>query len=168
MYLISKSLSQPKYENLKKIYDTVPEIGYFCYNCMEDVPDPEQCKPNSIIIFDDISATNEANAKLRAYFSTSRHTNNSTFLLIQSYSRVPKHLIRDNANFLILFKQDSLNTQHIYKDYLLSDLVYKKFQDICSYCWKEPYRFLVIDIEALINKGKFRSSLYHFLELEAE
>ena len=166
VYLISKSLFQPKYENLQKVFKLVPQIGYYCYNQAEELPDPAKCKPNSVIIFDDVSSTNEANAKLRAYFSTSRHRSNSTFLLVQSYSRVPKHLIRDNANFLIIFKQDGLNTRHIYQDYLTSDLSYKRFQDICSYCWKNPYGFLVIDTEAPINKGKLRSSLYHFLELE--
>lgn len=166
VYLISKSLFQPKYENLKKVFDFVPEVGYYCYDCIEEVPDPDKCKPNSIIIFDDVSSTNEANAKLRAYFSTSRHRNNSTFLLVQSYSRIPKLLIRDNSNFIILFKQDALNVHHTYQDYLASDLQHKRFQEVCSYCWKDPYGFLVIDTEAPINKGKLRSSLYHFLELE--
>jgi len=40
-----------------------------------------------------------------------RHKNIDSFYLCQTYS--PKHLIRDNANFIIMFKQDDLNMRHI-------------------------------------------------------
>uniref|UniRef100_A0A2S2Q5E5 Uncharacterized protein n=1 Tax=Sipha flava TaxID=143950 RepID=A0A2S2Q5E5_9HEMI len=34
--------------------------------------------------------------------------------MAQSYARVPKHLIRDNSNFIVLFKQDETNLKHAY------------------------------------------------------
>jgi len=165
VYLVSKSIYQPKYVNLKKVYESIPQIRFNCYDNLDDVPEPENCKPNSVIVFDDVSSTSEPNAKLRAYFSTCRHKGNSVFLLIQSYARIPKHVIRDNCNFVILFKQDALNAHHVYRDHLSSDLSLTKFQDICSHCWKEPFGFLVIDSDSPINKGKLRSSLYHFIHI---
>ena len=164
VYLISKSLYQPKYENLKKVFDLIPEMGFYRYESMEKVPDPENCKENSVIIFDDVSSTNEPNAKLRAYFSTCRHKNNSVFLLIQSYTRVPKLLIRDNCSFLIVFPQDKLNARHIYDDHLGSDISFTQFEKVCVYCWQRPYGFLVIDKYADLNNGKVRSSFHHFIE----
>ena len=38
--------------------------------------------------------------------------------LSQIYARIPKHLIHDNANLLILFKQDGTNLKHVYNDHV--------------------------------------------------
>ncbi|KYQ48820.1 hypothetical protein ALC60_12125 [Trachymyrmex zeteki] len=35
-----------------------------------------------------------------------RHAHVDCFYLCQTYAKISKHLIRDNANLLILFKQD--------------------------------------------------------------
>ncbi|KYN28024.1 hypothetical protein ALC57_02564, partial [Trachymyrmex cornetzi] len=42
----------------------------------------------------------------------------------QTYARIPKHLIRDNANLLILFKQDGTNLKHVYNDHVNTDMSY--------------------------------------------
>lgn len=165
VYIVSKSLFQKKYENLKKAFDMVPEIGFYTFTACDDLENPENCKKNSVVIFDDISATNEGNEKLRKFFSMSRHKGISCFLLCQSYSRVSKSLIRDNANFIIVFNQDALNTKHIYDDHLSTDLDFKTFQNICAYAWSKPYGFLIIDTEKSIYKGKLRSSFHHFITL---
>lgn len=166
IYLISKSLFQDKYKSLNNTFKMIPEIGFNCYDNCEKLPDPEECEPNSVVIFDDVSATCEPNEKLRTYFSMSRHKNISCFLLCQSYARIYKNLIRDNANFIIVFPQDTLNMQHIYNDHLNCDLTFKKFQSLCTYCWKQPFGFLVIDKESDLSKGRLRSSLYHFIMID--
>ena len=51
---------------------------------------------------------------IKIYFSRGRHKNVDSFYLCRTYRRTPKHLLRDNANMLILFKQDELNLRHIY------------------------------------------------------
>jgi len=38
-----------------------------------------------------------------------RHKNMDSFYRCQTYTHIPKHLIRDNANMIIMFKQDDLN-----------------------------------------------------------
>ena len=51
---------------------------------------------------------------MRDYFSMGRHNEIDCFYLCQTYARGPKHLIRDNANVLIVFKKDDMNLTHIY------------------------------------------------------
>jgi hypothetical protein len=167
VYLISKSLYQTKYDKLRKIFKLIPRVGLHCYSNCEELPTPENCKPYSIVIFDDVSATNEANEKLRQFFSMARHRHISCFLLCQSYARISKSLVRDNANFIILFKQDALNLKHIYDDHLSADdLSFEKFQNICRYAWNKEYGFIVIDTEKNLYKGKLRCSFHHFIILK--
>ena len=166
VYLISKSLYQIKYEKMRKAFKLIPQVGMFCYTVCEDLPDPENCKMNSIVIFDDVSSTNEANEKLRKYFSMGRHKQISCFLLCQSYARISKSLIRDNANFIVLFRQDVLNLKHVYDDHLSSDdISFEKFQNLCKYAWNKSFTFLVIDTDQNLYKGKLRSSFHHFIVL---
>ena len=47
-------------------------------------------------------------------FSIGRHRLIDCFYLCQTYAQIPKHLIRDNVNFLVLFNQDEMNIKHIY------------------------------------------------------
>lgn len=52
------------------------------------------------------------------YFTKGRHYLTDVFYLAQTCSRVPKQLIRGNANIIILFKQDERNIRHIYNYYV--------------------------------------------------
>ena len=53
-----------------------------------------------------------------------RHANVDCFYFCQTYVRISKHLIRDNANLLILFKQDDINLKHVYNDHVNIDMSY--------------------------------------------
>jgi len=44
--------------------------------------------------------------------------------LCQTYTHIPKHLVRDNANMNIMFKQDDLNMHHLYRDHVNTDMSY--------------------------------------------
>jgi len=61
-----------------------------------------------------------------------RHKNIDSFYLCQTYSHLPKHLIRDNANFIIMFKQNNLSMRHIYRDHINTDMSYETFVKICQ------------------------------------
>lgn len=155
VYIYSKSLYQPKYQFLQNVLTAVgPQIKYFPYRESEDILDPSQARENSIFIFDDVSSDKQN--KIKDYFSMGRHKSVDCFYLCQTYARIPKHLIRDNANFLIVFKQDDLNLRHIYDDHVGSDMPFDRFKRICSECWKEKYSFLVIDKDSDIDKGRYR------------
>lgn len=155
VYVFSKSLYQPKYQFLKKVMPK--EIGYFAFDDNSKVIHPSKAKPNSIIIFDDIAC--EKHDNIRNFFSMGRHSLVDSFYLGQTYSRIPKQLIRDNANFLILFKQDDMNLKHVYNDHVNTDMVYSKFRDICSTAWKDKFGFIVIDKDRDIQNGRYRVGL---------
>lgn len=119
VYIYCKTLDQDKYTYLNNILKPLKRIGFYPFQSSEKVIPPSQAKKNSIFIFDDvISDRNQEN--IRQYFCLGRHRNIDCFYLTQTYTRVSKHLIRDNCNFLILFRQDDMNLKHIFNDMLLA------------------------------------------------
>uniref|UniRef100_A0A023F0Q9 Uncharacterized protein n=1 Tax=Triatoma infestans TaxID=30076 RepID=A0A023F0Q9_TRIIF len=162
VYICSRSLQQEKYLYLEQVFKLVPEIGFYKLSDTQQVIAPEEAKTNSIIIFDDIAMDQQD--IIRQYFSMSRHRWIDCFYLTQSYARIPKHLIRDNANFIILFKQDDLNLKHVFSDHISSpDISFDKFKHICYTCWEEPYGFITIDKTRDLSNGRFRKGLDTFI-----
>jgi len=99
---------------------------------------------------------------VREYFSMGRHANVDCFCLCQTYARIPKHLIRDNANLLILFKQDCTNLKHVYNDHVNTDMSYDEFCLLCRDCWQKKYGFLVIDKNSAFKDGRYRKGFNEF------
>lgn len=163
IYLYSKSLNQPKYKFLGEAIHPIKNMGFFTFSNNNDVIPPEEAKPNSIFIFDDIAC--EKQEAVRKYFSMGRHHDIDSFYLCQTYTKIPKQLIRDNANFLIIFKQDEMNLKHIYNDHVHSDMTFKSFQNVCTECWNTKFGFVVIEKESPLNKGRYRKGLDCFLKL---
>lgn len=164
VYIYSKTLEQEKYKYLERILTAIDGLGYFTFSSSEDVIKPEEARPNSIFIFDDVICDKQDTIK--AYFCMGRHRGIDSFYLTQTYTRVPKHLIRDNANFLILFKQDDLNLRHIYNDYAVAcDMKFNIFRDMCNYCWREKYGFVVIDLDSDVSGGRYRKGFDNFLQI---
>lgn len=159
VYVFSKSLYQPKYKFLAKVLPK--EIGYFAFDDNSKVIHPSEVKPNSVFIFDDVSL--EKHDNIRNYFTMGRHNNIDTFYLGQTYSRIPKQLIRDNTNLLVLFKQDDMNLKHVYSDHVNTDMLYGKFRELCSKAWNDKYGFLVIDKESDIENGRYRIGFDSFI-----
>lgn len=156
IYLYSKSLHQPKYAYLKKVIKSIKEMHYYEFSNNCEVMLPSKAKPNSVFIFDDVAC--EKQNTIRDYFCMGRHSGVDSFYLCQSYTHIPKHLIRDNANYIILFKQDDLNLKHIFNDHINSDMTFKQFKELCSECWKELYGFLVIDKDSCVKNGRYKKS----------
>ncbi|KAL4135058.1 hypothetical protein QTP88_006720 [Uroleucon formosanum] len=100
---------------LSDILSDIDGIKLFTFYENEQVIEPEKALPNSVFIFDDIITENQKIA--RTYFSRARHNLVDVFYLAQSYSKVPKQLLRDNANFIVLFKQDETNLKHVYNEH---------------------------------------------------
>ncbi|KYM94640.1 hypothetical protein ALC62_14727 [Cyphomyrmex costatus] len=91
-----------------------------------------------------------------------RHANVDCFYLCQTYAKIPKHLIRDNANLLILFKQDGTNLKRVYNDHVNTDMLYEDFCDLCRKCWQQKYGFLVIDKDSALANGRYRKGFNDF------
>lgn len=163
LYIYSKSLYQPKYQCLETILSNVPEVNYFPYKENDDIIDPENAKCNSVFIFDDVSCDKQN--KIKSYFCMGRHKLVDSFYLCQSYTHCGKHLVRDNANLLIIFKQDDLNLRHIYDDHVgTADMSFTQFKEICAECWrKDKYGFLVIDKDRDIDKGRYRKKFDYYI-----
>jgi len=96
VYVYSKSL-QAEISILGE-FVIIDEIGYFTFSKNIDVVPPSEARPNSIIVFDDVACDKQDT--VRKYFSMDRYSHVDCFYLCQSYARIPKHLIRDNANLL--------------------------------------------------------------------
>jgi GTPase SAR1 family protein len=161
VYLYSKSLLQPKYIQLEKIMTLIPEIGFFKFADNDAIISLDKVKPNSIFIFDDIACEKQDNVK--RMYSYGRHQGLSCFLLTQTYSAVAKQLIRDNANFLILFRQDGRNLLHIFREHVFPDVSLQVFQEMCGNCWTDPYGFIVLDKTKPINRGRYRKGFDKFI-----
>lgn len=152
LYVYSKSLNQPKYKFLETVIETIDGIEYFPFSDHEHVIAPQDARSHSIMVFDDVACEKQDN--IRAFFSMGRHKNVDCFYLCQTYTRIPKHLVRDNTNFLVLFKQDEMNLKHIYEDHVNTDMTYLRFKELCCSCWKDnKYAFVVIDKDSEISKG---------------
>lgn len=162
--VFSKSLYQSKYKYLEKVLKSIPGIGYFAFNDGAEILPPDQAKPNSIFIFDDIACDKQD--VMREYFSMGRHKNVDCFYLCQTYTHIPKQLIRDNANMLALFKQDEMNLQKVYRDHVNTDMSYEQFKDMCAHCWKDKYGFIVINKDSDINRGRYRQGFDTYINIQ--
>lgn len=163
LYVYSKTLGQPKYEYLRNLLKPLKKIGYYEYENGEDVIPPTAVKPWSVVIFDDVVCDKQG--PMREYFCFGRHKNIDTFYLSQTYSSIPKQLIRDNANFLVIFKLDHTNLKHIYDDFVSVDMSLERFRQMCTICWEKPFGFLVIDKDSNLNNGRYRDGFDTFITI---
>lgn len=163
VYIYSKSLFQPKYVYIQKVLSSIKGMGCYLFSSNDDVVPIENVKPNSIFIFDDVICDKQNN--MRAYFCMGRHKGVDSFYLSQSYAHIPKHLIRENANMVVLFKQDDMNLKHIFNDYgISSDMTFDIFKEMCLKCWNtDKHSFLVIDTESSVESGKYRLQFDKFI-----
>ncbi|KYQ46185.1 hypothetical protein ALC60_14819 [Trachymyrmex zeteki] len=165
VYVYSKSLFQPKYRYLKELLESISDIGYYPFsnNLRSHVIPPNEAFPNSIFVFDDVIC-NKQNT-IREYFAMCRHANTDCFYLCQTYAKIPKHLIGDNANPLILFKQYGTNLKHIYNDHVNTDMPYEKFCALCHLCWQRKYDFVMIDKDSALRNGRYTGGFDDFAVL---
>lgn len=161
IYLYSKTSFQPKYLFLRQIMSKIPGAKIFLYNDSKEVLHPNDALKNSIIIFDDVACENQMN--IRNYFAMGRHRQIDCFYLSQTYSKIPKQLLRDNANLLIIFKQDDTNLKHIYNEHVNTDIDWLQFKKLCSAVWKNQFNFLLINKDCTIDKGRYRLGFDTFI-----
>jgi hypothetical protein len=163
IYVYSKSLYQPKYTLLEDVLRAVNGVGYFPYSDNDMIMDPELARKNSIFVFDDVAC--EKQDKIRAYFSMGRHRDIDAAYLCQTYSKIPKQLIRDNCNVIVLFKQDDMNLRHVFDEHVSPDMSYDVFKLLCSQCWNgsQQYGALVIVKDFELNDGRYRRGFDEYI-----
>lgn len=157
LYVISQSLEQDKYRALKKVFELVDDVQLHTMKSCEITPN--DVPVGSVVVFDDVQ--NDEN--IAQFFAMGRHRKLNCFYLCQTYSKIPKQLVRDNANFIILFKQDDLNLKHVYNNHVGSDFTFQEFKKLCHECWNtDEYGFVVIDKQSPLNKGRYRCKFDKF------
>lgn len=157
--LCSHTRDQDKYAFLRDVLLKTPEITFV--ECEDGGDFPAIVKRHSLIIFDD--ATDKSFLPhIRAAFTRSRHFNSDCFYLIQSYAASEKHLIRDNANLIILYPQDGRNLHLAWRDHMFADITYKQLIEMCQSAWSKDYNFLLVDKTRKLNLGRYRSGLDEF------
>lgn len=164
IYIFSRTLEQNKYKYLEDILKPIDGLGFYKFNASDNIVPPQEAKPNSIFIFDDVACDKQD--IIREYFSMGRHRDVDCFYLCQTFTRVPKHLIRDNANFILVFKQDDLNLRHIFEDYSVRcDMTFSEFRRMCNKCWSDKYGFVVIDADRDSDNGRYRKGFDCFIQI---
>lgn len=158
LYIFSKSLDQLIYTQLKNIYDELGEelnedIAFFYSNC-EDIISVDDCESNSLIIFDDCIL--EPQSPIKEYFVRGRHKNISCIYLSQCFSLVDLKTIRNNLNFLCIFKQNQRYTKSIYDNFIGSDMTFNDFKTMCDRWWNRDFSFLTIDLTRKIDDGRYK------------
>ena len=134
------------------------------YTDVSKIPDPAEHDPTlkNLLILDDIMLGPQNKAE--AYYTRGRHNNFDVFYITQSYFRLPRQTVRENANFFIFFMQDKKNLVHIYNDHCANDGI--SFDTFCKFCtnvWNESkHNFITIDTTQSVDCGKYRKNLTEF------
>lgn len=159
-------MEQEKYQYLCGMLRTIKEIGCYTFSATDNVIDLNEMKKNSLIVFDDVINERSINATVvRNIFTLGRHRNLDVVYIVQTYTSLKKQLIRDNANFIILFKQNDLNLKHVYSDFCVNaDMSFEEFRKLCFECWREPFGFTSISLEHELNNGRYRKNFNEYLQ----
>lgn len=167
LYLYSKTLDQNKYVNLCEMLRPIKEIGCYTFTSSQNVIGTKEMKKNSLVVFDDVINDRGINKTVvRDIFTLGRHRNLDVVYIVQSYTKLDKHLIRDNCNFVVLFRQDDLNLKHVYNDFgVNADMKFDQFRELCLECWRESYGFVCISLEHGINSGRYRKNFNEYLHI---
>lgn len=167
IYIYCKTLDQDKYKYLAKMLQPIKSIGFYTFSSSENVLTPTQMKKNSLVVFDDVINDSGINRDIvRNIFTLGRHRCIDVMYLVQSYTKLNKHLIRDNCNFVILFRQDDTNLKHVYNDMgVNADMKFDEFRNLCLDCWRVPYGFACISLEHALDSGRYRKNFDQYLKM---
>ena len=124
------------------------------------VPDPSElkCDEKNFLLLDDCFLGSQN--KIEAYYTRGRQNNCQVAYISQSYFRLPRHSVRENMNFLIMFPQDSKNLQHIYADHCDRDMSLAEFKRFCQAVWSSgPHHFVILDLTSDKWNGRYRKNL---------
>ena len=138
------------------------EIRADFYDDCQKIPDPSALNPiqKNLLLLDDcfLGKQNKADA----YYTRGRHNNCDTIYIDQNYFRLPRHTIRENLNFIILFPQDTKNLTHIHAVHCAGDIPLLQFKQFCHRVWSEEHNFVTIDLTSTPTNGKYRQNFNQF------
>ena len=177
IYLYAKDLSEPKYEYLINIRESVgnkyfndPTAFIEYSNDMDDVfTNIDNYNPTRnrkmLITFDDMIADimtrKEYKAIIKELFIRCRKLNISLVFIIQSYFRTPKDARLNSTHYLLTKINNKKELRNI-ADNNSADLEYKDFLKLYRHFISKPYSFMIID-ETLPsnNPNKYRENFIY-------
>lgn len=167
LIVISPTLDQSKYRILDRVLKEVPNIQYHKLTSKKEFDQllsktGKELPPNTLIVLDD--AQNDQYGDLvKKYFSIGRHCLVDTILITQSYTSIPKHLTREQANLIFLFPTSASNMELVYRENCFQEMPFTKFARLCNDAWGyAKHNALIIDKTRSIDNGKFRRALNEF------
>ena len=89
------------------------------------------------------------------YFLRGRHNHLDLYYLSQSSFDLPKRILRNNSNKIILFNQTLKDIGNIYRDIAGYDMSYDEFKELCRKSWEEDYNYLYIDRSKRRDQGRY-------------
>ncbi|CAH1110489.1 unnamed protein product [Psylliodes chrysocephalus] len=154
LLIFTKSIDQSIYQELQEIFAGIDNIESHFYDNCDDIINVDECKPNSLVIFDDCIL--EKQQTIKDYFVRSRPKNISCIYLTQCYSMVNLQIIRTNSNFLIIFKQSQYYVKKIWEDFI-TEMTLNDFYTFCKQGWEYDYGFVCINLKNNKFYNKFEN-----------
>jgi len=135
---------QPVYEALRASFAKNEQEHRLLFTLDESELENLDPTLRHMVVFDDVLLHKQR--VIQSMFSQGRHLNVvCCCYLVQTYTKVPAALIRDNANVIVLFPQNDRNLSMVHRDHCSADLTFSELKDLCLDCWRRPYGFLTID-----------------------
>ena len=132
------------------------------YDKSEELPDIKNLGSDALVIFDDMMLDKNAVKRAEEFFTRGRPMGISIIFISQSFYEIPRRTIRENSNFIILFKQNMKSLDQLFKDCVEPDMVKEEFVKFCKESWREKHSFLTIDKTSDPLNGKYRKGLDTF------
>ena len=144
---------QEFYSKLKNKYKTNDIIKF--YSPEDTIMNPSELDPNKthIVIFDDVQG--EQQKVMTDYFCRGRHNNINVFYLCQSFHKLKKHGIRQNANIFALFRQDRKTLKYFYDTEISSDMSFDEFKQFCDKAWINDSGYVIINLWEKPECGRY-------------
>ena len=139
------------------------EIRADFYDDCQNIPDPsalDRTTQKNLKLLGDCFLGKQNKAE--AYYTLGRHNNCDTIYIAQNYFHLPRHTIRENSNFIILFPQDTKNLTHIHADHCAGEIPLLEFKQFCHRVWSEEHNFVTIDLTSTPTNGKYRQNFNRF------
>ena len=99
----------------------------------------------SIVFFDDMLGAKNS-SQIDDLFTRGTHEDLEVYYLSQSYFALPRQIIRNNSDRLILFKQTLRDVQSMYHDIGAFDMIYDELKEMCRVALSETFKYLCIDM----------------------
>ena len=127
------------------------------YENPEDMPSMDEIPRDSLVLFDDLMTSKTGKKRAEDLFMKGRPLGINIIFITQSYYELPRRTIRENANFLVLFKQNVKTIDHLFRDCVDPDMSKKEFLKFANIVWlKSKHEFITIDKSSEVGEGKYR------------